>query len=78
LEGIHPLARPAPPACKGDEIVQVYVRDCVSSVARPVRQLAGFARVSLMPKETKQVTFEITGKKMLVERKVFASAVTIS
>jgi len=52
--------------------------DCVSSVARPVRQLAGFARVSLMPKETKQVTFEITGKKMLVERKVFASAVTIS
>ena len=43
----------------GDEIVQMYIRDKVSSVTRPVKELRGFKRVHLKPKETKTVTFEI-------------------
>ncbi|NMC38886.1 MAG: beta-glucosidase, partial [Bacteroidales bacterium] len=43
----------------GDEIVQLYIRDKVSTVTRPVRELRGFRRVSLKPKETRTVTFEI-------------------
>jgi beta-glucosidase len=44
----------------GDEIVQLYIRDKVSSVTRPVKELRGFRRISLKPTETKTVTFEIT------------------
>ncbi len=44
---------------EGDEIVQMYIRDKVSSVTRPVKELKGFKRVSLKPKETKTVTLEI-------------------
>jgi beta-glucosidase len=39
----------------GDEVVQVYLRDEVSSVTRPVKELAGFQRVTLEPGETRQV-----------------------
>ncbi len=42
----------------GDEVVQLYVRDVVGSVTRPVRQLAGFHRVSLDPGESCRVEFE--------------------
>lgn len=45
--------------CRGDEIVQLYVRDCVASVARPVKQLVGFARVALDINEEKTVNFEL-------------------
>ncbi|MDF2521114.1 MAG: hypothetical protein K0R84_1742 [Clostridia bacterium] len=102
---------------KGDEVAQVYIRDCVSSIVRPVKQLVGFARVSHDTNETKEVTFEvdmrqlafhdlnmeqivepgkmevfigassqdiklqgsfeIVGEKLIVERKVFSSKVTI-
>lgn len=48
----------------GDEIVQMYIRDVVSSVTRPVLELKGFERVSLLPGETKTVTFEITPDKL--------------
>ncbi|HOW09712.1 MAG TPA: glycoside hydrolase family 3 N-terminal domain-containing protein [Bacteroidales bacterium] len=48
----------------GDEIVQLYIRDLVSSVTRPVKELKGFERVSLKPGETKKVTFEITPDKL--------------
>jgi len=44
----------------GDEIVQLYVRDVVSSVTRPVKELKGFKRVHLEPGTKKIVTFEIT------------------
>jgi beta-glucosidase len=44
----------------GTEVVQIYVRDRVSSVTRPVKELKGFARVSLPPGETKTVALEIT------------------
>jgi beta-glucosidase len=43
----------------GDEVVQLYLRDVVSSVTRPVKELKGFQRVTLQPGETKAVTFTI-------------------
>jgi beta-glucosidase len=49
---------------RGDEIAQMYIRDEVSSVTRPVKELKDFARVTLEPNETKQVTFTITPSKL--------------
>jgi beta-glucosidase len=43
----------------GDEVVQLYIRDIVSSVTRPVKELKAFQRVSLEPGETKSVSFDI-------------------
>ncbi|NIT97688.1 MAG: beta-glucosidase, partial [Actinobacteria bacterium] len=43
----------------GDEVVQLYVRDEVSSVTRPVKELKAFARVRLEPGESRTLTFPI-------------------
>ncbi|WP_407641592.1 glycoside hydrolase family 3 N-terminal domain-containing protein [Aurantiacibacter zhengii] len=43
----------------GDEVVQVYLRDQISSVTRPVKELVGFQRVTLAPGETRQVDVTI-------------------
>jgi beta-glucosidase len=43
----------------GDEVVQLYLRDDVASVARPVRELRGFRRVSLQPGESQVVEFDL-------------------
>jgi beta-glucosidase len=43
----------------GDEVVQLYVRDVLASVARPVMALEGFERVSLAPGESKDVSFQL-------------------
>ncbi len=43
----------------GDEVVQLYLRDMLASVARPVMQLAGFRRVHLEPNEEREVSFGI-------------------
>ena len=43
----------------GDEVVQLYLRDVVSSVTRPMKELRGFERVSLAPGETKSVVFSL-------------------
>jgi len=43
----------------GDDVVQLYIRDKVSSVTRPVKLLKGFARVSLKPGETRTISFAI-------------------
>jgi beta-glucosidase len=48
----------------GDEVVQLYLRDELASVARPVMQLAGFARVMLAPGEEKEVRFRITREQL--------------
>jgi beta-glucosidase len=48
----------------GDEIVQLYIRDKVSSVTRPVKELKDFQRISLKPGETKKVKLEITPEKL--------------
>ena len=45
---------------RGDEVVQLYIRDVVSSVTRPVKELKGFRRITLEPGETATVAFEIT------------------
>jgi beta-xylosidase len=44
---------------EGTEVVQLYLGDPVASVARPQRYLAGFARVTLAPGETRRVLFEL-------------------
>lgn len=44
----------------GDEVVQMYIRDKVSSVTRPVKELKGFKRVSLDPGQSETVTLPIT------------------
>jgi beta-glucosidase len=45
---------------EGMEVVQLYVRDRVSSVTRPVKELKGFTKVALRPGETRTVSFDIT------------------
>ena len=49
---------------RGDEVAQMYIRDEVSSVTRPIKELKDFARVSIEPGETKKVTFTITPAKL--------------
>jgi len=43
----------------GDEVVQLYIRDDVSSVTRPVLELKGFRRVTLSPGESRTVIFDV-------------------
>jgi beta-glucosidase len=43
----------------GDEVVQLYVRDVLASVARPVMALAGFQRIHLSPGESREVAFRV-------------------
>lgn len=43
-----------------DEVVQLYVRDLVGSLSRPVKELKGFKRISLKKGETKTVSFTVT------------------
>ncbi|MDT7689548.1 MAG: beta-glucosidase [Acidobacteriota bacterium] len=49
---------------RGDEVVQLYIRDEVSSVTRPVKELKDFARVTLAPGETRRVSFRVTPDKL--------------
>ena len=44
----------------GSEVVQLYIRDLVSSVTRPIKELKGFRRVDLEPGQTETVRLEIT------------------
>lgn len=46
--------------CAGSEVVQLYIRDNVASLVRPVRELRGYRKIALQPGETRTVTFEIT------------------
>lgn len=45
---------------EGDEIVQLYIRDVAGSVVRPTKELKGFERVHLGPKEKRSVSFLIS------------------
>jgi len=47
-------------AVAGDEVVQLYIKDVLATVARPVLELKGFQRISLKPGESKEVNFKIT------------------
>jgi beta-glucosidase len=44
----------------GEEIAQLYIRDRISSVTRPIKELKGFKKVSLEPGETKTVEFQLS------------------
>jgi beta-glucosidase len=44
---------------EAEEVVQLYTRDLVASITRPVKELKGFTRVRLSPGESKTVTFEL-------------------
>ena len=43
----------------GDEVVQLYIRDLVGSVVRPVKELKGFQKINLKAGESKTVSFVI-------------------
>lgn len=45
---------------EGKEVVQLYIRDLVGSITRPVKELKGFEKISLKPGETKVVSFQIS------------------
>jgi beta-glucosidase len=44
----------------GDEVVQLYLRDLVGSLTRPVKELKGFQRLTLRPGERRRVAFTLT------------------
>jgi beta-glucosidase len=44
----------------GKEVVQLYIRDLVGSLTRPVKELKGFQKIDLKAGESRQVTFTIT------------------
>ena len=48
----------------GDEVVQLYIADSYASMARPVKELAGFKRITLKPGEKKTVAFEVEASQM--------------
>jgi len=55
----------------GDEVVQLYIRDQVSSVTRPVKELRGFARVTLKPGESQNVSFTLGPDELsLIDRRM--------
>ena len=41
----------------GEEVVQLYIRDRVASVSRPIKELKGFEKIKLSPGESKKVSF---------------------
>ncbi|MCB0750945.1 MAG: glycoside hydrolase family 3 C-terminal domain-containing protein, partial [Ignavibacteriae bacterium] len=48
----------------GSEVVQLYIRDLVSSVTRPVKELKGFEKIFLEAGEKKTVSFDISKKEL--------------
>lgn len=48
----------------GEEIVQLYVRDLVAEVTRPVKELKGFQRIRLEPGEEQRVRFAVSAKEL--------------
>jgi beta-glucosidase len=48
----------------GKEVVQLYIRDVVGSVTRPVKELKGFQKIELKPGESKVVTFAVTPEEL--------------
>lgn len=48
----------------GKEVVQLYIRDVVASITRPVKELKGFELIELAPKQTKVIEFTLTDKEL--------------
>jgi beta-glucosidase len=53
----------------GEEVAQLYVKDLVGSVTRPVKELKGFQKIMLQPGETKTLTFTLGKKDLSFYRK---------
>jgi len=53
----------------GEEVVQLYIRDLVGSVTRPVKELKGFQKVMLQPGETRELKFTLTEKDLSFYRR---------
>jgi beta-glucosidase len=51
-------------AVKGDEVVQLYINDVVSSTSRPVIELKGYEKVSLDPGQTRTVKLKLTPEEL--------------
>ena len=47
-------------AVAADEVVQLYIRDAVAAVSRPVQELRGFRRVAFAPGEAKRIRFTLS------------------
>ena len=45
--------------CEGKEVIQLYIHDTAASVSRPPRELKGFAKISLQPGQSKDVSFKL-------------------
>jgi beta-glucosidase len=45
---------------EGDEVVQLYIKDKLATVARPIMELKGFQRIHLQPDQSREITFTIT------------------
>ena len=52
----------------GVEVVQLYLRDPVAAISRPVRELRGFQRLSLAPGETAEAVFHLTVEDLRYDR----------
>ena len=46
----------------GKEVVQLYIRDLIGSLTRPVKELKGFELIELNPNQSKEITFTINEK----------------
>jgi beta-glucosidase len=50
----------------GAEVVQLYIRDILASVARPIMELKGFQRIELQPNEEKEVVFMLSPEELMM------------
>lgn len=49
---------------EGEEVVQLYVRDEVASITRPIKELRGFDKINLKAGESKTVTFDVKDEQL--------------
>ena len=48
----------------GEEVVQLYIRDMVASITRPIKELKGFEKTEIAPGESKTINFTLTEKEL--------------
>lgn len=46
----------------GEEVVQLYLHDVAAAISRPIKELKGFEKIALKPRESKTVTFRLTSR----------------
>lgn len=49
---------------EGEEVAQLYVRDEVASITRPIKELKGFDKIKLKPGESKTITFDVKDEQL--------------